>query len=350
MLIRTLLSALALSSTAVAQSINIDFGEEFSNFLTPGPTYGAAANTPGTWNAIDPTAQAAATFTSGPLLDLDGTQTAVTIDFVSTSGNNYFEFEFNEPSTFGEDEALMDDIMWTLGSHTMTIHGLADGTYTLYTYAMAPDEATGRTTVNVVGSADPAATVGGSFSGGFVRNVTHAQHVVTVSGGNSIVVEVDFLSWSDSLNGLQIVGAGDIGSSYCSVVPNSTGAAADLTGFGNLAATANDVTLTTTGLPENAFAFFLVSLDQGFIQNPGGSQGNLCLGGSIGRYVGPGQIQNSGAAGAISFALDLAQTPTPTGFVSIQPGETWNYQAWYRDVVGGTAISNLSNGLSLTYQ
>ena len=89
---------------------------------------------------------------------------------------------------------------------------------------------------------------------------------------------------------------------------------------------------------------------QGSVANPGGSEGILCLGGAIGRYVGPGQIVNSGATGEVSLALDLTQTPQPTGFVSVQPGETWNFQAWYRDAVGGTATSNFTDGLEVQFQ
>jgi hypothetical protein len=111
----------------------------------------------------------------------------------------------------------------------------------------------------------------------------------------------------------------------------------------------NDVTLTAEDLPLNAFGFFLASRTQGFIQNPAGSQGNLCLGGSIGRYVGPGQIQNSGGAGSISLVLDLAQTPTPTGLVAVVAGETWNFQGWHRDAVAGNATSNFTNGLSIAF-
>jgi hypothetical protein len=111
----------------------------------------------------------------------------------------------------------------------------------------------------------------------------------------------------------------------------------------------NDVTLEATGLPNNAFGFFLTSTMQGFVMNPGGSVGNLCLGGSIGRYVGPGQIQNTGLLGAISLQLDLTQTPTPTGLVSVAPGQTWNFTAWHRDVQGGVAVSNFADGYSINF-
>ena len=79
------------------------------------------------------------------------------------------------------------------------------------------------------------------------------------------------------------------------------------------------------------------------------SQGVLCLGGAIGRYVGPGEILNSGSGGSFSLQLDLGQTPSPTGFVSIQAGETWNFTAWHRDAVGGTTTSNFTDGLEVVF-
>ena len=76
----------------------------------------------------------------------------------------------------------------------------------------------------------------------------------------------------------------------------------------------------------------------------------LCLSGGIGRYVGPGQIKNSGATGSFSLQLNLATMPTPTGPVSAQVGETWNFTTWYRDAVGGQATSNFTDGYSVTFQ
>jgi hypothetical protein len=113
---------------------------------------------------------------------------------------------------------------------------------------------------------------------------------------------------------------------------------------------ANSIMLTCTDMAASAFGYFLTSTMQGLVMNPGGSQGNLCLGGSIGRYVGPGQIQNSGAGGAIGLAIDLLQHPTPNGFVQVAPGETWHFTCWFRDVVGGSATSNFADGYSILFQ
>ena len=114
-------------------------------------------------------------------------------------------------------------------------------------------------------------------------------------------------------------------------VPNSTGEEATLVAGGSLSIMANDLTLVAGNLPLNSFGYFLTSRASGFTANPGGSQGNLCLTGNIGRYVGPGQIQNSGATGSISLTLDLAAMPSPTGSVSAAAGENWYFQLWHRD-------------------
>jgi len=112
---------------------------------------------------------------------------------------------------------------------------------------------------------------------------------------------------------------------------------------------ANAFTLRASDLSLNSFGFFLTSRTQGFVMNPGGSAGNLCLAGAIGRYVGPCQIKNSGTSGAFELTINLTATPTPTGLVQIQPGETWNFQTWHRDAVGGAATSNFTRGRSVQF-
>lgn len=145
--------------------------------------------------------------------------------------------------------------------------------------------------------------------------------------------------------------SGPIGSSFCTVNPNSTGALGELAAAGLNIVANNDVTLTASQLPADTFGFFITSLDQGFVMNPGGSSGNLCLSGSIGRYVGPGQILNSGPGQTFSLQLDLTQVPQPTGPVAVSAGQTWNFQTWFRDTtVSGAATSNFTNGLEITFQ
>lgn len=134
-----------------------------------------------------------------------------------------------------------------------------------------------------------------------------------------------------------------------STVPNSTGVAGALTTIGSQSVSDNSMSLAATSLPTQTFGLFIVSQQAGFVQNPGGSQGNLCLGGAIGRYVGPGQIMNSGQSGAVTLLIDLSNTPLPSGSVAIAAGETWNFQYWHRDNVAGTPTSNFTDGIAVTF-
>ncbi len=149
--------------------------------------------------------------------------------------------------------------------------------------------------------------------------------------------------------GLLGVASAQVGTNYCTPAPNSTGATAAISGSGSASVALNNLTLSSSNLPQNAAAFFLCSRTQGFGQNPGGSAGNICLGVPIGRVVG-GVITNSGATGAVSVVADLNAMPQPSGAVVVQAGETWNFQCWYRDAVaGGGATSNFSDGLEVLF-
>ena len=143
--------------------------------------------------------------------------------------------------------------------------------------------------------------------------------------------------------------APSVGSPFCDpAVVNSGGTSATTSATGSTFLAANQLTLTAESLPFNSTGFFLVSPEQAFVAQPGGSQGNLCLGASLGRYVGPGQVMNSGATGTISLPVDLTNIPAPTGPISAVPGDTFFFQGWYRDSVGGASTSNFTSGASLT--
>ena len=80
----------------------------------------------------------------------------------------------------------------------------------------------------------------------------------------------------------------------------------------------------------------------------GGGLGTLCISGQIGRFN--ANIANSGSQGEFNIALDLNQIPEGGSFVSVVAGETWNFQAWYRDNFLGLPTSNLSDAVSILFQ
>lgn len=139
----------------------------------------------------------------------------------------------------------------------------------------------------------------------------------------------------------------NIGTTYCASNANSTGAVAGLIVGGTNCVVLDSLVLTATHLPLNSFGYFLCSTTPG-MGTPPNSQGVLCLGGSIGRAVG-GSIYNSGTIGVMRTTSSLTLPHPSLGTIQVMAGDTWHYQGWYRDSVGGNATSNLTDGVSLTY-
>jgi hypothetical protein len=134
-----------------------------------------------------------------------------------------------------------------------------------------------------------------------------------------------------------------IGTSVCDPAQiNTSGEWTRATASGSTSVGDQDLTLHAYHMPINQFGFFLASLTNSITLNPGGSDGNLCLGGQIIRFQ--TQLGNSGSGGSISVPIDILNIPNPHS-APIMSGETWFFQAWHRD--GGT--SNFSNAVSVTY-
>ncbi|MEL6714126.1 MAG: hypothetical protein AAFP86_10145 [Planctomycetota bacterium] len=131
---------------------------------------------------------------------------------------------------------------------------------------------------------------------------------------------------------------------YCTSNPNSSGASAVLSGSGSSSLTLADLTLDATGMPPSQFCLFFFGDGDDFVPGFAGSEGNLCVGGSLFRLN--NFIQSTGATGTASLAVPF--TGLPTG-ASIDPGETWYYQTWFRDVVGGVQTSNTTTAVEVTF-
>lgn len=140
-----------------------------------------------------------------------------------------------------------------------------------------------------------------------------------------------------------------IGSRYCTASANSSGVPGELSILGSPLLNQNDVTLIARQLPLQTFGFFLTSRAPASINPVAGSQGTLCVSGSVGRYVGPGQIVDSGTIGAVALPIDLAAMPTPTGLVAATTFSTWYFQLWYRDA-NPAPTSNFTDAVQVTFQ
>ena len=348
------LAALFASGLARAQSVYVDLGPAGVHGAPMAP-FAAAAGIAGVWNEIDTASIAAGPFpVSVPnLVDLTGAPTQVRVFFFDL-GTGFEGFSYDDAATSGGDDALLDDLGYFNGGALLALRGLAPGNYELFTYASVPDRQDHVTRVSMSSSPDPAQDVTGGFPGSYVQGVTHARHRFTAVAGVDVTFRLDVVRGFMCLNGFQVLAegaTGPLGTRYCTPAQlNSFGIAAEISALGSRSVAANDVSLRAASLPPNTFGYFLTSRDRGFVLSPGGSQGNLCLGGGIGRYRGAGQVQNSGAAGAFTLAIDLTRTPTPSGLVAIAPGETWHFQCWYRDSLLGFPSSNFTDGLTVVFQ
>lgn len=332
-----------LVSAASAQSINLDFGPNLP-YGKPLLGYGGAAFQPGQWNQISGNAGPYAGALGGAIIDTAGQGTPAMVRL--TAGADFecnFTVGCNGAGPPGSnDEALMDDCSRFQNASDLLIQGLDPGFYGVYVYAWAPDNAAAITVVDGV-------NVGGVWPGGQFAGLTYMQKAM-VPVAQNVPLKIKLRGATGSLNGVQLVYFGPfVGTSYCQGVPNTSGFIASTSSFGSDIAGNNELFLGVSGLPENTFGFILTSQTQGFTANAGGSAGNLCLGGSIGRGVG-GQIYNSGTDGTFVLLVDLTSLPTPSGNVAVSPGETWNFQAWFRDTENGTATSNYSDGHSIMFR
>ncbi len=144
---------------------------------------------------------------------------------------------------------------------------------------------------------------------------------------------------------------GSIGINYCGPgIPNSSGQGGEISALGSAFVFDDNVRLIASQLSQESFGIFLTSQTQDFVAQPTNSVGILCLGGAIGRYLAPGQVLFSGPSATFELQLELAETPTASGFAPVLRGETWNFQAWHRDVSGGSATSNFTNAVSVTFR
>ena len=174
----------------------------------------------------------------------------------------------------------------------------------------------------------------------------HVPVDVTASSPEGVFTLVDGYIYSG-------VPISSIGVRYCDPMPqNSTGESSTIYATGTPAVAANNLTMHAFNLPQNQFGYLLNSRGQGFIPNPAGSFGNLCLGGGmqVGRHNGPSEIRFSGDAGTFELLLDNTSLPNGPNPATVQVGENWNFQFWHRDLVNNQSVSNFTDALSITFE
>ena len=153
-----------------------------------------------------------------------------------------------------------------------------------------------------------------------------------------------------SMSLAKYVPGGQIGVSYCGpAVSNSSGASGVIAAIGEQDVSRDNVTLQMSNLPPGTIAMLLAGRMRGSSPMLGGGEGTLCLGGPIGRFGRPEEIRVVRSDGSASFRIDTGRLPTPTAFVPAVAGETWNFQAWYRDA-NPLPTSNLTDAVAIWFR
>jgi hypothetical protein len=317
-----------LAPRAVAQSFNVDVGDNTILYPVPSDSYAAGAAQTGRWTAsIFPY--------NTTLLNLDGTPSAVTTSSTTSSSYNHF------PSTLtGEDRHFMVDIQNLPsigGPWSWTFSGLANGDYTLYTYAWAPENNGFQTRVTVPGSSDPAQDVGGLWSGSpHVFGVTYAVHHATVTSGTLFVQVEGLAGHAGSVNGFQLVYAPTT-VTYCTAKTNALGCVPAIGASGASSATAPSGFTVQASSVRNQKPGLLLYTASGRAATPF-TGGFLCVASPIRRTPG---VSSGGAALPTNdcsgvYGLDMnafragSLGGTPAAYLSV-PGTIVDSQWWGRD-------------------
>ena len=157
-------------------------------------------------------------------------------------------------------------------------------------------------------------------------------------GYNNYALTVCFGTTSSPTVGVQI----------CEGQANATGRPGTLCARGSIVALDNNLDLYVVDLPSGSAGYFITSPTMGFTSHPAGSMGNLCLS-APGRYS--VHVQFTGAGSAVFYSPWLPITPVAGGgFTPVLGGQRQFWQYWYRDSVGGVAVSNFSSAICVDFQ
>jgi hypothetical protein len=126
---------------------------------------------------------------------------------------------------------------------------------------------------------------------------------------------------------------------------NSSGHGAQLDASGTSSVTADDAVFTATHMPAHAVSIILASRNQSAIPF---RDGLWCLGSGARRLE---QHLNSGNQGSVRFTGVVQRLCDVS--VTVSPGETVNFQVWFRDSPAKSTPCgqkhNLTNGYSIDY-
>jgi hypothetical protein len=139
-----------------------------------------------------------------------------------------------------------------------------------------------------------------------------------------------------------------IGEVVCVGEENSTGFSGHLAATGSSIVANGSLALEVTCCPPFGFGLVVTTSSNGNpIQSVAVGEGTLCIANSqLGRF--PAVMLDG--AGAATQPVDLAAIPTNLAPAAALPGDTYYFQFWHRDAVGGVATSNLTSAIAVLFE
>ncbi|MEM1452022.1 MAG: hypothetical protein AAGI22_23135 [Planctomycetota bacterium] len=138
---------------------------------------------------------------------------------------------------------------------------------------------------------------------------------------------------------------GPIGLVSCVAQPHRLGYPATISGLGSLDVANDRVIINADDLPRLTTSYFVGGTSAAFVPGAGGGMGTLCVGGAVERFP----LQPPTSAGGVISSFRPVLAGFPSGHI-VTSGETWFFQLWFRDTVGGSATSNMSPSLYLRFE
>ena len=130
---------------------------------------------------------------------------------------------------------------------------------------------------------------------------------------------------------------------YCIAAANSTGQPAAMGASGTASLNANNLTLSVSSAPPFQFGLFFYGANEDFAIF---GDGALCVSAPFARVL---PVIATDGTGSASVLLNLYDDPFTVSPNIVAPFETWRFQFWYRDPLGGPAGFNLSDGIAVTF-
>lgn len=373
----TATAPLLLGAAAAAQqpSLYIDIGSPMSPAGSPSSAYGAAAGTPGFWNLA--TDETLPPYEVSDLVDalLAPATSGVSLTHAEIAiTNGIGDFDFDHPATFGDEQALLDDLQdiglpGAITEYTFT--GLPSGSYDLFVYAWSPDDASYASVVTPEGGSP--VQLGGNWPGALTEGITHSVHCLSITDGD-LWIRVESVSGFAGISGIQLIpsvdscfvpeefdeacngdGGDQMGCTFCpcsNEAPqgttggclNSAGTSARLLGTGSSSVSTSDLRLEMSGAPPFSFGVLFSgdAVAPTNVANPCFGQdsgvqsvqldGLRCVVSNTRRHGGRA-VDSNGNAGATSAGWGPPDGPVNgiPGQAGFTAGQTRHFQVTFRD-------------------